>query len=110
MGSRVERRHPAVALVCAVVLVLGGVVADLPGVVLCTEESGSAAAAPHLCAAVTNASAFWMPAFIPLLVIAGLLVGSASSRRIVYLTVVMLTAQAALLMMWLLVAHGTFHY
>jgi hypothetical protein len=51
-----------------------------------------------------------MPALLPLLVIGGLLIVSASRRRIAYSSVAMLTAQAALLTMWLLVAHGTIDY
>jgi hypothetical protein len=103
-------RNLALGVAAAALLFLGGATASFKGAATCHVDLHSAAQSPNLCATAGNSVALSVAAVLgPGLVVLFLLVAS-RRRSIAYLTGICLAADAALFLMWSLVAGGSLRY
>ena len=103
-------RNLALGVAAAAVLFVGGTMASFKGAATCHVDLQSASQAPHLCATAGNSVALSVAAVLGPGLVVLFLLGAAKRRWIAYLTGLCLAADAALFLMWGLVASGGLRY
>lgn len=87
-----------------------GLIAASVGAIVCHDEVQSSEQAPNLCGSVGTDTALWLPPLIGAGVVLLLLFSRLRTTMFALATVLIVAAEAGLILMWALVAHGTIHY
>ena len=110
MTGRAGAGRVAAATIGVLLVIFLGVAASGAAQLTCHEDVGSSDQAPNLCRSVGSGVALWLPMLVGPFAVLLLVFSGARARTLAFAIAVLLAVEGGLLLMWVLVSHGTIHY